>query len=61
MCGFGLGSHGCVWNGDRHMSGIYQVYVLGIHMCGACINSLIRIALTVGRLLLEQLEAYLVV
>ena len=43
------------------MSGIYQVYVFGIYMCDASSNSLISIALSVERLLLVLLGAYLVV
>ena len=40
---------------------IYQAYVLGICMRDASNNSLIRIALSVVRVLLELLEAFLVV
>ena len=57
-CRSSLGSHRCVPNGDGYMSDIYQAYVLGVCMCDACNNSLIRIALSVVRLLLELLEAF---
>ena len=43
----------------RHMLGIYQAYVLGICMRDAPNNSLIRIALSVVRVLLELLETFL--
>ena len=57
-CRFGFGSCRCVPNGDRHMSGIYQAYVSGTCMHDVNNNSLIRMALSVVRLLLELLEAY---